>query len=523
MLEKGSELGAHILSGAVLEPRALDELLPDWQEQGAPLDTPVDRRPLPVPDRDRARSRCRRRRRCTTTATTSSAWAMSCRWLAQQAEALGVEIFPGFAAAEVLYDDDGRVKGVATGDMGIGKDGEPTDTSSPAWSCTRKYTLFAEGCRGSLAKQLIARFELRDGRRPADLRHRHQGTVGDRRPSSTSRAWSSTPSAGRSTGAPTAARSCTTWKNNQVAVGFVVGLDYQNPYLSPFEEFQRCKTHPAIRGTFEGGRRICLRRARDHRGRACSRSRKLVFPGRRADRLRRRLPERAQDQGHPRRDEVRHARGRGGVRRARRGRQRDELDAYPEALRSSGLQDELHRARNFKPGFRLGLCGGLAYDGARHLRAARQGAVDPAPPPRPRRSSSRRASARRSTTRSRTASSPSTGCPRCSSPTPTTRKTSRPPALKDPSGAGRAQPGRVRRPEQRYCPAGVYEFVRDGDGAAAPADQRAELRALQDLRHQGPDAEHRLGHAGGRRRAELRRHVSRPAARDSTCMERELR
>ena len=164
VLEKGSEVGAHILSGAVMDPRALNELIPDWKEQGAPLNTPVTEDHFLFLTREaKSLPAARRRRRCRTTATTSSAWATSAAGWRQQAEALGVEIFPGFAAAEVLYDEDGAVKGVATGDMGIGKDGEPTDNYQPGMELHAKYTIFAEGCRGHLAKQLMERFKLRDG------------------------------------------------------------------------------------------------------------------------------------------------------------------------------------------------------------------------------------------------------------------------------------------------------------------------------------------------------------------------
>ncbi|MFI4949342.1 MAG: NAD(P)/FAD-dependent oxidoreductase, partial [Alphaproteobacteria bacterium] len=250
VIEKGSEVGAHILSGAVFEPRALNELFPDWRERGAPLLTPaIDDRFLFLTER--------------------GAWRLPtppqmhnrgnyiislgnlCRWLATQAEELGVEIYPGFAAAEVLYDEDGRVCGVATGDMGIGKDGEPTANYQEGVELRGRETLFAEGARGSLTKTLVERFDLRAHADPqtyaigikelwevAPDRH-HRGrvvhTVG----------W---PLDNRTYGGSFLYH----LEDNQVSVGFVIGLDYDNPYLSPFEEFQRFKTHPAIRETFEG-------------------------------------------------------------------------------------------------------------------------------------------------------------------------------------------------------------------------------------------------------------------------------
>ena len=190
LVEKGSEIGAHILSGAVLEPRALNELMPDWREKGAPLDTPAERRPLPVSDRARAHSVCRRRRRCTTRATTSFRWAMYAAGWGNRPRRSGSRSIPGFAAAELL-EEDGRIVGIATGDMGIGKDGDPTDNFQRGMELRARYTLFAEGCRGSLSKQLIRRFHLRDDACSADLRDRHQGAVGDSRrqsPAGTGRA-----------------------------------------------------------------------------------------------------------------------------------------------------------------------------------------------------------------------------------------------------------------------------------------------------------------------------------------------
>ncbi len=254
VIEKGSEVGAHILSGAVLEPRALDELIPDWRERGAPLNTPA------AEDRFLYLTKTRAFRLPTPPQMHNSGnYIISlgnlCRWLATQAEELGVEIYAGFAGAEVLYDVDGRVRGVATGDMGIGRDGEPTDSYTPGVELIARETLFAEGCRGSLSKRLIERFQLRDGSDPQTYAigikelweiapARHQPglvvhTVG----------W---PLTGDVYGGSFLYH----FENGQVSVGFVIGLDYRNPHLNPFLEFQRFKTHPAIRPFFEGGRRI---------------------------------------------------------------------------------------------------------------------------------------------------------------------------------------------------------------------------------------------------------------------------
>ena len=286
----------------MFEPRALDELIPDWRERGAPLVTPAAEDRFLMLTASRAPGACRPRRRCEITATTSSASAISAAGWRPQAEALGVEIYPGFAAAEVLYDEAGRVRGVATGDYGIGKDGQPTERYQPGVELVAKQTLFAEGCRGSLTKTLIERFRLRDGVDPQTYAigvkelwevapERHQPglvvhTIG----------WPlDTATYGGSF--------LYHLEGGQVAVGFVIGLDYKNPYLNPFEEFQRFKTHPAIRPFFEGGRRVA------YGARALERGRVAIdpaarFSGRRARGLCRRLYQRAQDQGQPYRDEV---------------------------------------------------------------------------------------------------------------------------------------------------------------------------------------------------------------------------
>ncbi|MSO69186.1 MAG: electron transfer flavoprotein-ubiquinone oxidoreductase [Alphaproteobacteria bacterium] len=257
VVEKGSEIGAHILSGAVFETKALDELIPDWKAKGAPLKTQVNAEEFSV---------LTKRRRFT-----FPAWMLPpqlhnkgnyiislgelCRWLAQEAEALGVEIYPGFAAAEVLYHQDGSVKGVATGDMGVSREGAHKSSYQPGMELHAKYTLFAEGARGSLSKELIERFKLR-----ADAAPQTYG-IGIKE------IWEVEPAKHRpgliqhSFGWPLDSRTyggsfLYHFDTNLVSVGFVVALDYQNPYLSPFDEFQRFKTHPAIRPTFEGGKRI---------------------------------------------------------------------------------------------------------------------------------------------------------------------------------------------------------------------------------------------------------------------------
>src|SRR6187455_2511763 len=250
VLEKGSEVGAHLLSGAVLEPRALNELIPDWKEKGAPLNTPAtedhfiyltETKSYKLPNPPQMNNH----------GNYIISLGMFGRWLAQQAESLGVEIFPGFAAAEVLYNEDGSVKGVATGNMGIGKDGEPTDNFQLGMELHAKYTIFAEGSRGHLGRQLIARFKLDEGKDPqgyalgikelweVDPKRHRPGFVMH--------------TAGWPLGNDTYGGSFLYhMENNQVVLGFITGLNYSNPYLSPFEEFQRWKTHPNIRWYLEG-------------------------------------------------------------------------------------------------------------------------------------------------------------------------------------------------------------------------------------------------------------------------------
>ncbi|MDC1381994.1 electron transfer flavoprotein-ubiquinone oxidoreductase [Candidatus Puniceispirillum sp.] len=254
IIEKGSEVGAHILSGAVLEPRSLNELIPDWKERGAPLDTPV------INDQFMFLTETGSFRIPTPPSMKNHGnYIISlgnfCRWLGEQAEALGVEIYPGFPAAEILYDDWGQVKGVATGDMGIGKDGKQTENYMRGMELHAKQTIFAEGCRGHLTKTLFDKFSLREGKDPQTY------AIGikelwdiDPEKAQPGLAWHSV---GWPLASDTYGGSFLYHLNgNQVAVGYVVGLDYSNPNLSPYEEFQRFKNHPRVRDTFAGGRRV---------------------------------------------------------------------------------------------------------------------------------------------------------------------------------------------------------------------------------------------------------------------------
>ncbi len=259
VLEKGSEIGAHILSGAVIEPRALDELFPDWKAQGAPLLTPVSEdevyflksaeKAVRVPNAFVPKPMHNHGNYVASLGNLT-------RWLGEQAEALGVEIFPGFPAAEVIYNDDGSVGGVITGDMGIGADGEPKEGHEPGMELRAKYTLFAEGCRGHLGKQLIGRFGLDAGRDP-----QHYG-IGIKE------LWEIDPARHRpglvmhGAGWPLSESGSSGGfflyhlEENQAVVGLITDLNYSNPYLSPFDEFQRMKHHPLIAGQLEGGKRV---------------------------------------------------------------------------------------------------------------------------------------------------------------------------------------------------------------------------------------------------------------------------
>ncbi len=363
IVEKGSEVGAHILSGAVMDPRAITELFPDWKALGAPLNQPVteDRflflsktGGLQVPTM--LLPGCFKNH-----GNYVISLANVCRWLGTQAEALGVEIYPGFAASEVLFNEDGSVKGIATGDMGIGKHGEHTARFARGMELHAKYTFFAEGCRGNLGKMLQAKFNLNDGRDPQ--------TYG----LGLKELWEVKPekhvpglvvhTAGWPLDSETYGGSYLYHlENNLVAVGFVVGLAYTNPFLSPFEEFQRYKTHPKIRGFFEGGKRIAYG-ARALTAGGLQSLPKLTFPGGVLI---------GDDAGFLNASRIKgsHAAIKSGMLAAEAafaavtsGRTSDELTAYPEAFKTSWLHDELHRARNFKPAMAKGLYTGTIMVG----------------------------------------------------------------------------------------------------------------------------------------------------------------
>jgi len=359
LIDKGSEIGAHILSGAVIEPRALNELLPDWKDRGAPLNTLVGT------DRFLFLTETRAIRFPTPPQMHNEGnYIVSlgnvCRWLAQQAEALGVDIYPGFAAAEVLYHDDGSVKGVATGDMGRHKDGSEGPNFAPGMELHAKQTIFAEGVRGSLTKTLFARFKLREGVDPQvfglgvkelwEVRPEkyQQGLV--------------THTVGWPMDSKTYGGSfCYHLEDNLVAIGFVTGLNYENPYLSPFEEMQRFKTHPAIRDTFEGGRRVSYG-ARAISAGGFQSIPKLSFPGGLL------VGDTAGFLNVPKIKGT-HTAMKSGMTaaesvfellRAENEPGKEAVD-YPHRLKNTWLWDELYRVRNIKPSFHWGLWPAMAY------------------------------------------------------------------------------------------------------------------------------------------------------------------
>ena len=349
IVEKGSEVGAHILSGAVMDPRAMNELFPDWKELGAPLNQPVtEDRFLFLTENGSAKTPNWLLPKCFQNhGNYVISLANLCRWLGTKAEELGVEIYPGFAASEVLFNDNGSVKGIATGDMGIGKNGEHTDRYARGMELHAKYTIFAEGCRGNLGKILQEKFNLNEGRDPQvygiGLKELWEVKPDKHVPGLVVH------TAGWPLDSATYGGSYLYHlENNLVAVGFVVGLAYTNPFLSPFEEFQRYKTHSAIRGFFDGGKRISYG-ARAITAGGIQSLPKLTFPGGALI---------GDDAGFLNASRIKgsHAAIKSGMLAAdaayeavKAARASDELSAYPEAFKTSWLHEELHKARNFKP------------------------------------------------------------------------------------------------------------------------------------------------------------------------------
>ncbi|NYE22957.1 electron-transferring-flavoprotein dehydrogenase [Pigmentiphaga litoralis] len=466
VLEKGGEIGAHILSGAVMDPRALTELIPDWKEKGAPLTVPVtEDRFLFLSD---------------TGAKATPSWMLPpcfhndgnyivslgkvTRWLGEQAEGLGVDIFPGFAAAEILYNDDGSIKGVATGNMGVGRDGEPTDQFQPGMELHARYTIFSEGSRGHLGRQLMERFKLNDGKDPQSY------GIGIKE------LWEIDPAKHK----PGLVIHTAGWplesdtyggsflyhqEDNKVAIGLIVGLDYANPYLSPFEEFQRFKTHPTIRAFLEGGKRISYGARSITAGGLLSLP-KLVFPGGAMVGCEAGFMNASRIKGS-------HAAIKSGMLAAQAAfdavvadRRHDELTAYPAAFEASWLFEELNKARNFKQWFKKGRTVATLMTGIEQLvfRGNMPWTIHRTKP-------------------DHVYLKPASECTPIVYPKPdgkltfdrlgsvfisnTNHEEDEPVhlTLKDPTVPTRINLPTYAGPEGRYCPAGVYEYVKDDAGA----------------------------------------------------------
>ncbi len=470
VLEKGSEPGAHILSGAIMDPIALSELIPNWKELGAPLNQPVtDDAMVFLGEKSSFRTPNFLLPQCF---QNHGNYIVSLgnvtRWLAEQAEALGVEIFPGFPAAEVLYNGDGSVKGVATGNMGIGKDHEPTGDFQLGMELHAKYTIFAEGSRGSLGRQLIAKFHLDEGRDPQ--------TYG----LGVKELWEIDPArhqpgfvlhtAGWPMDADTYGGAFLYHaENNQVSLGFITGLDYSNPYLSPFEEFQRWKTHPNIRWYLEGDEALGIKPAKriSYGARAITAGGllslpKTVFPGGALVGCEAGYLNVSRIKGS-------HAAIKTGMLAAEAafdaiaaGRQHDELSAYPKAFEASWLYTELNKSRNFKAWFKKGLTTASLMNGIEqfvlkgnipwtlHRDKPDYACLKPAaeckpivyPKPDGKLTFDRLSSVFISNTNHAEEQPPHL-------------------TLKDASVPTRINLPLYAGPEQRYCPAGVYEFVPD--------------------------------------------------------------
>ena len=363
LLEKGSEVGAHILSGAVIDPIALNELFPDWQAKNAPLDTPVteDRFLVLTEQKAYAIPHWLLPPLMDNQGKYIASLGNVCRWLAQEAEALGVEIYPGFPASEVLYNEDGSVKGVATGDMGLARDGSHKGEHQPGMELHAKYTFFAEGARGSLSQELMQRFNLRDGVDPQKYgigikelwqieaaKHR-RGLVMH------SQGWPLDNSTGGGS-------FLYHFGENLVSVGFVLHLNYENPHLSPYDEFQRFKTHPAIRGVFEGGKRIAYGARAINEGGLQSIP-KLVFPGGALIGCSAGFLNVPRIKGSHNAMKTGMLAAEAAFAALGENRAHDELKSYPESFRRSWAYADLYKVRNVKPGLKWGMWAGSMHGG----------------------------------------------------------------------------------------------------------------------------------------------------------------
>jgi electron-transferring-flavoprotein dehydrogenase len=469
LVEKGSEVGAHILSGAVIDPRALSELIPDWKDKGAPIATAVseDRFVTLTPDR----------------AIRVPNWLLPplmnnhgnyivslgnvCRWLAQQAEALGVEIYPGFPAAEVLFDEQGAVRGVATGDMGVARDGAHKSDYQPGMELHAKYTLFAEGCRGSLSEELMRKYNLRDGVDPQKygigIKELWEVAPDKHRPGLVmhSQGW---PLDSRTGGGSFVYH----FDDRLVAVGFVVHLNYENPHLSPYDEFQRFKTHPAIRPTFEGGKRLGYGARAINEGGLQSVPR-LAFPGGALIGCSAGFVNLPRIKGSHNAMKVGMLGAEAAFAALSAGRAHDTLADLDDAWRKSWVYEDLYKVRNVKPGLKWGMWLGTMHGGLHMwLNDLGLGALVPW--------------TLRHAKPDNASLVPASEAPRIAYPkydgtitfdklssvflSNTNHEEDQPVHLKlrDPTIPVRVNLAEYDGPEARYCPAGVYEFVADEAG-----------------------------------------------------------
>lgn len=463
VLEKAAEIGAHILSGAVIEPRALDELIPDWQEKGAPLNTPAAK------DRflfltEKSSYRLPTPPQMHNEGNYVASLGNLVRWLGEQAEAMGVEIYPGFAAAEVLFDDSGAVVGVATGDMGVQKDGTAGPNFERGMELRARQTLFAEGCRGHLGKQLMEKFDLR-----AEAQPQIYG-LGMKELWEVDPAKSDPGHIMHSIGWPLKS-DCFGGsflyhlKENLVSVGFVVGLDYHNPHLYPYMEFQRFKHHSAISEHLSGGRRIAYGARALNEGGFQSIP-KLAFPGGMLIGCDAGFLNAAKIKGS-------HTAMKSGMVAAHAISDEFQSDnpprvieSYPQRLKESWVYDELYRVRNIHPSFKWGLYGALAYSAvdtyifrgkapwtlshkhADHKALVKKENAQPIEYPKP----DGVLSFDRLTNLAFSGTNHDENQP-CHL------------TLKDSAVAVDTNLALYDSPEQRYCPAGVYEIVKDTDGS----------------------------------------------------------
>jgi electron-transferring-flavoprotein dehydrogenase len=464
VLEKGSEPGAHILSGAVMDPRSMNELFPNWKELGAPLNQPVTGDDILFLSESGARRtpdwlvpRNLHNEGCYIVSLSNVV-----KWMAQQAEALGVEIFPGFAASEILYDEAGFVRGVATGNMGLGKDGEPTDHFQLGMELLGKYTIFAEGARGHLGKLLIAKYNLAAGKDPQSF------AIGIKElweiPADKAKPGLVVHTAGwPMTDDTFGGGFLYHLEDNKVTLGFVIGLDYQNPYLSPFEEMQRWKTHPAVRAHIEGGKRIGYGARAINNGTPQALP-KTVFPGGALVGC---------DAGYLNAARIKgsHTAIKSGMLCAEalasalaEGRSGDELRAYPQLYEQSWLKQELDQTRNFKNWFKKGSTVGTLMTGIEQWLLPKLGVQSP--PWTLHRDKPDHVYLK-----------PAADCQPISYPKPdgklsfdrlssvfvsnTNHEENQPPhlTLKNDDVPVQINYTKYAGPESRYCPAGVYEFV----------------------------------------------------------------